>query len=164
MAEIDLPLPRLGETMEEGRIVTWLKQPGDRFRRGEILLEVETDKTVVEVPALQDGTMVEHLAAEADMIPVDAAIARIEVVGAIEAPAVQRPTTSPTPTLVGVAPAIARSASGDDLRASPRARRLARDRGVDLAALVGTGRNGRISGEDVLAVAAPQEQAPQLSI
>ena len=58
MAEIDLPLPRLGETMEEGRIVTWLKQPGDRFRRGEILLEVETDKTVVEVPALQDGVMV----------------------------------------------------------------------------------------------------------
>src|SRR5688572_29154418 len=55
MAEIDLPLPRLGETMEEGRIVAWLKQPGDRFKRGEILLEVETDKTVVEVPALQDG-------------------------------------------------------------------------------------------------------------
>ena len=60
---VDLPLPRLGETMEEGRIVAWLKQPGDKFRRGEILLEVETDKTVVEVPALQDGTMIEHLAA-----------------------------------------------------------------------------------------------------
>ena len=74
MAEIDLPLPRLGETMEEGRIVTWLKQPGERFKRGEILLEVETDKTVVEVPALQDGVMVRHLAVEADMIPVAASI------------------------------------------------------------------------------------------
>ena len=76
-----LTLPRLGETMEEGRIVTWLKRPGDHFKRGDILLEVETDKTVVEVPALQDGTMIEHLAAEADMIPVDAPIARIEVAG-----------------------------------------------------------------------------------
>ncbi|HNB27694.1 MAG TPA: acetoin dehydrogenase dihydrolipoyllysine-residue acetyltransferase subunit, partial [Alphaproteobacteria bacterium] len=47
MSVVTLPLPRLGETMEEGRIVGWLKQPGDRFKRGEILLEVETDKTVV---------------------------------------------------------------------------------------------------------------------
>jgi pyruvate dehydrogenase E2 component (dihydrolipoamide acetyltransferase) len=150
--------------MEEGRIVTWLKQPGDRFRRGEILLEVETDKTVVEVPALQDGTMVEHLAAEADMIPVDAPIARIEVAGAVEAPVAQKPVASPAPTMARAAPTFASPASGDDLRASPRARRLARDRGVDLAALAGTGRNGRISGEDVLAAGSAQDSAPQLSI
>ena len=86
MSVVDLPLPRLGETMEEGRIVTWLKQPGDAFKRGEILLEVETDKTVVEVPALQDGVMLEHLAFETDMIPIDAPIARIEVAGAKAAP------------------------------------------------------------------------------
>jgi pyruvate dehydrogenase E2 component (dihydrolipoamide acetyltransferase) len=150
--------------MEEGRIVTWLKQPGDRFRRGEILLEVETDKTVVEVPALQDGTMVEHLAAEADMIPVDAPIARIDVAGAVEAPAAPKPAASPSPTMARATPAFARATSGDDLRASPRARRLARDRGVDLAALTGTGRNGRISGEDVLAAGGAKEAAPQLSI
>src|SRR5688572_30490937 len=95
MAEIDLPLPRLGETMEEGRIVTWLKQPGDKFKRGEILLEVETDKTVVEVPALQDGVMVRHLAVEADMIPVDAPIARIEVAGAAAAPAAPKQAARP---------------------------------------------------------------------
>jgi pimeloyl-ACP methyl ester carboxylesterase len=156
MAEIDLPLPRLGETMEEGRIVTWLKQPGDRFKRGEILLEVETDKTVVEVPALQDGVMVRHLAVEADMIPVDAPIARIEVAGVAAAPAAPKQTAAPTPTASRPAPHVARSAGNGDLRASPRARRLARDRGVDLAALMGSGRNGRVSGDDVLAAGAPK--------
>jgi pimeloyl-ACP methyl ester carboxylesterase len=184
MAEIDLPLPRLGETMEEGRIVTWLKQPGDRFKRGDILLEVETDKTVVEVPALQDGVMVRHLAAEADMIPVDAPIARIEVAGLVERPAPQAPCPAdagrhspteagegwdggdgasarrdlrrreqpprrPSPNL-GEGEDLLAPATDSHLRASPRARRLARDRGVDLAALIGSGRNGRISGDDVL--------------
>jgi pimeloyl-ACP methyl ester carboxylesterase len=151
MAEIDLPLPRLGETMEEGRIVTWLKQPGDRFKRGEILLEVETDKTVVEVPALQDGVMVRHLAVEADMIPVDAPIARIETVGAVKAPTVSNqaaPLVAATPRSM---PQATPASADGGLRASPRARRLARDRGVDLATLVGSGRNGRISGDDVLA-------------
>ena len=107
MAEIDLPLPRLGETMEEGRIVTWLKQPGDKFKRGEILLEVETDKIVVEVPALQDGVMVRHLAAEADMIPVDAPIARIEIAGAAAAPAAPKQAAKPVATV----PTLAREAA-----------------------------------------------------
>jgi pimeloyl-ACP methyl ester carboxylesterase len=150
MAEIDLPLPRLGETMEEGRIVTWLKQPGDRFKRGEILLEVETDKTVVEVPALQDGVMVRHLAAEADMIQVDAPIARIEVAGAAAVPVASKQAARPAAAVPAPAQQAAPSSSNGGLRASPRARRLARDRGVDLAALIGSGRNGRISGDDVL--------------
>ena len=59
---IEMPLPRLGETMEEGRIGVILKKPGEAFRRGETLLEVESDKTTVEVPALQDGVIVEWLA------------------------------------------------------------------------------------------------------
>src|SRR5688572_7567077 len=159
MAEIDLPLPRLGETMEEGRIVTWLKQPGDRFRRGEILLEVETDKTVVEVPALQDGMMVRHLAAEADMIPVDAPIARIEIAGAAAASAAPKQAARPAAALPAAAPArqAAPSSGNGGLRASPRARRLARGRGVDLAALTGSGRNGRISGDDVLSARAAKD-------
>ncbi|MBA4096664.1 MAG: acetoin dehydrogenase dihydrolipoyllysine-residue acetyltransferase subunit [Rhodospirillum sp.] len=157
MAEVDLPLPRLGETMEEGRIVTWLKQPGDRFKRGEILLEVETDKTVVEVPALQDGVMVRHLAAEADMIPVDAPIARIEVASAPAASAAPKQAAKPVATVPAPAPQATPSPSNGGLRASPRARRLARDRGVDLAALTGSGRNGRISGDDVLATGATKD-------
>ena len=162
MSVVDLPLPRLGETMEEGRIVAWLKQPGDSFKRGEILLEVETDKTVVEVPALQDGVMLEHLAAEAEMIPVDAPIARIEVTGTKSAPAVS-PSSAPKPR--ATAPFRPQSAApisgGEGLRASPRARRLARDHRIPLANVRATGRNGRISGEDVLAaLVAPRAEAP----
>jgi pimeloyl-ACP methyl ester carboxylesterase len=150
--------------MEEGRVVVWLKQPGDKFKRGEILLEVETDKTVVEVPALQDGVMIEHLAAEADMIPVDAPIARIDVAGAIDAPATSKPAAAPAPATMKPAPSVARPSGDGGLRASPRARRLARDRGVDLAALTGTGRNGRISGDDVLAAGTAKEAGPQVAI
>ncbi len=164
MGIVSLPLPRLGETMEEGRIVAWLKRPGDAFKRGEILLEVETDKTVVEVPALQDGTMVEHLAAEADMIPVDAPIARIEVAGASEAPAAPKAAAPAAPAMARTTPSTAAPARNDGLRASPRARRLARDRGIDLSSLSGTGRNGRISGEDVLAAGAPRESAAAIAI
>ncbi len=156
MGVVTLPLPRLGETMEEGRIVGWLKQPGDRFKRGEILLEVETDKTVVEVPALQDGVMVEHLAFETQMIPVDGPIARIEVAGGKVAPAAPAATAK---TAAPASPARAAPARGlppetAGIRASPRARRLARDHAVPLAGLAGTGRGGRISGEDVLAAIA----------
>ena len=59
-----LTLPRLGETMETGRVVGWLKQPGEAFRRGETIVEIESDKTVVELPALADGRLLEVLAPE----------------------------------------------------------------------------------------------------
>jgi pimeloyl-ACP methyl ester carboxylesterase len=119
---------------------------------------VETDKTVVEVPALQDGIMLEHLAAEADMIPIDAPIARIEVAGAKAAAASSSPSQPKARAAAPRAPAAVSPAStGDGLRASPRARRLARDRGIPLNGIRATGRNGRISGEDVLAaLAAPR--------
>src|SRR5262245_6348355 len=149
MSVVNLPLPRLGETMDEGRIVAWLKQPGDAFKRGEILLEVETDKTVVEVPALQDGVMVEHLAVAADMIAVDTPIARIKVAGGKAAPSAA-PAAQPKAAAPQQRRQVATAAipAGDGLRASPRARRLARDHRISLADIRATGRGGRVSGED----------------
>src|SRR5262245_45420492 len=135
MSVVNLPLPRLGETMDEGRIVAWMKQPGDAFKRGDILLEVETDKTVVEVPALQDGVMVEHLAAEAEMIPVDTPIARIDVVGAKIAPAAATAASQPKAAATQRRQAALPVSTGDDLRASPRARRLARDHRIPLSGI-----------------------------
>ena len=73
-AEI-LRMPRLGETMEEGRLVAWTKRPGETFARGEVLAEVETDKTVVELPALADGRLVRTLVDAGDDVAVDAPIA-----------------------------------------------------------------------------------------
>jgi pyruvate dehydrogenase E2 component (dihydrolipoamide acetyltransferase) len=164
MSVVTLPLPRLGETMEEGRIVGWLKQPGDAFKRGEILLEVETDKTVVEVPALQDGVMVEHLAGADAMIPVDGPIAKIEVAGAAApAPKAAAPAAKPSAPIAQPRLTLSPLADISGIRASPRARRLARDRGVKLDTLSGTGRGGRISGEDVLAAQpAAQPATPSL--
>lgn len=77
MAEKELRLPRMGETMDEGSIGAWLKQPGEKFRRGEMLVEVESDKTYVEVPALEDGEMVRHLVSPGETVAVDRPIAVI---------------------------------------------------------------------------------------
>ena len=82
-----LTLPRLGETMESGRVVGWLKQPGENFLRGETIVEIETDKTVVELPALRDGLLIEVLAAEGSDIDVGAPLCRYRP----RQPARQRP-------------------------------------------------------------------------
>jgi len=153
---VEMPLPRLGETMEEGRIGLIVKQPGQAFRRGETLLEVESDKTTVEVPALQDGILVEWLVASDQMVPVETAIARIEIEGdAVVAMAARTPVRTASPP--AAAPAVRAPAfTASRPRASTAARAAARKRGIDLAALAGTGRNGRITGADLPAATPPR--------
>lgn len=151
-----LRMPRLGETMEEGRLVAWLKEPGESFVRGEVLAEVETDKTVVELPALADGRIVRALARPGDDVAVDAPIAEIEVTGGGP-----EPETLPSPEARGgggpsQAPGAAAATAGRPhdagvrVRATPLARRLARRHGVRLEALAGSGRRGRVEAADVL--------------
>ena len=77
MKEKIFSLPRMGETMEEGTVLTWFKSPGDSFKRGEVLLELETDKMVVEVPALEDGDLLEILASEQSTVEIGSALALI---------------------------------------------------------------------------------------
>jgi pimeloyl-ACP methyl ester carboxylesterase len=154
---IDMPLPRMGETMDEGRIGQWFKKPGDRFRRGETLLEVESDKTTVEVPALQDGILVECLVSPDQMVPVESAIARIEIEGEAVAE-VKKPASPAAAVTTAAAPAAERHvamAPGHRPRASTAARAAARRSGVDLALLSGTGRNGRITRADLEAARRP---------
>ena len=79
MSERILRMPRLGETMEEGKVVGWLVAPGDSFRRGDPILEIETDKTIAEFPALGDGRLDEILASAGDTLEVGAPIARIDI-------------------------------------------------------------------------------------
>lgn len=156
---IEMPLPRLGETMEEGRIGLIIKKPGEAFKRGETLLEVESDKTTVEVPALQDGILVEWLVASDQMVPVESAIARIEIEG--EAVAEAKSSAKPA---AAVAPAVSAGAgnvrhvplaNGLRPRASTAARAEARRRGIDLTSLSGSGRNGRITRADLARTARP---------
>ena len=160
---VEMPLPRLGETMDEGRIGIFAKQPGEKFRRGETLLEVESDKTTVEVPALQDGILIEWLVSSDDMVPVESAIARIEIEGdavaevkraAIEQPSSRRKPGPPEAPKLG--PGFRRDDGlGMRPRASTAARRAAQRSGADLSTIVGSGRNGRIMKTDLAAASRP---------
>lgn len=145
-------MPRLGETMEEGTLRTWLVKPGQAIKRGDVIAEVETDKTVVDMPALDAGTIDEILVAEGAVVPVGAPLARL--VGAEAGNAATPPASkAPVPAVPAAdsARSVARSALilADQVRASPAARAKAKERGVSLAAIAGTGVRGRVQGWDV---------------
>jgi pyruvate dehydrogenase E2 component (dihydrolipoyllysine-residue acetyltransferase) len=132
----EVVMPRLSDSMEEGTIVRWLKRDGEQVSAGEALAEVETDKATVTFDADAGGTL-EIVAAEGQTVPIGHLIARIG-----EAPAQQERDRNGRP------------------KASPLARRLARESGVELAQLTGTGPGGRIVKADVTAAAAPQAPQP----
>ncbi len=155
----EMTLPRLGETMETGRISAWLKQPGEPFRRGETLVEVESDKTVVEMPALADGVLSEILVQAGQDADVGAVLCRYED-GRTAAPATA-PPPAPVPKIDDISrdlapvPQAAKApgpvAQSGAVRATPLARNLARQGGVTLDGLAGSGRRGRIEAADVRA-------------
>lgn len=149
-----LAMPRLGETMEEGRISRWLKQPGDTFQRGEAILEIETDKTIAEFPALSDGRLVEILQPEGEMVGVDQPIAHIEdaQTGPLATLAAETPETMTSERIAEAQSDAASEPPADPFsrpRATPLARRLAGRHGIDIASLKGTGRRGRVEAADV---------------
>jgi len=171
-----LKMPRMGETMEEGKLVDWLVKPGEAFKRGQEILEVETDKTIVEFPALGDGTIVETLIEIGEMVSVGTPIARIDVGdgpdwtddGSSTDSAEEAPRAAPIPERIpepaeADAAAPPRLAPAGQVRATPLARRIARQHGIDLAALRGTGRRGRIERADVEAAAATPDDARQIA-
>lgn len=154
VTQVKLPMPRLGETMEQGTISNWLVKPGDDFARGDPLLELETDKTLVEYPALGSGKLIETLVEPGDVVDVGAPIAIIETpdvwdsvadAPVADAPIEEPPAVSTVPDTVISAPQV----KSDKLRATPLARRLARQGDVDLSTLIGTGRRGRVEARDV---------------
>lgn len=149
MGRVTLTLPRLGETMEEARVTAWLVAPGAAYRRGDVLMEVETDKTVVEVPAMADGVLVAQLVAEGETVALDQPFAEVEEAGAL-APAAGSAPTPKAEREAAAAPVAAVPVAGHaGLRASPAARAAARRGGVDLTLVQGTGRNGRVTAGDV---------------
>jgi pimeloyl-ACP methyl ester carboxylesterase len=155
MVEKELRLPRMGETMNEGTILAWLKQPGEQFRRGDTLLEVESDKTNVEIPALEDGKIVRHLASAGEKVAVDHPIAVVQTFGssspgsksAESQPILQKKVVPEPKTQSNESRPVPVDAA--KIRASPAARRTARELGVNLAEINGTGPRGRVTGTDV---------------
>lgn len=140
-----LSMPRLGETMEEGVIVQWLVAEGASYGRGDAILEIETDKTVAEVPALYEGRLIRILAQPGERITVGHPIAEVD--GQVEVVVVAVPVAAPAAI---AAPTVPVAHRGDGrLRATPLARRIARQKGVALETLQGSGRRGRIERADV---------------
>ena len=161
-------LPKLGLTMDEGRLVAWLKKEGDHVDAGEALFEVETDKATMEVESPVAGYVRRLLAAGGDDIPVTAVIALIsttadepiagEPIGMATPEAVAAPTPEPERPQAPAAATVPSEAASDRVVASPAARKRAAELGVDLA-LVRAARGGRISIEDVEAAGAVGEAA-----
>ena len=186
----DVKLPRLGQGMESGVIVRWLKSEGEPVAKGEPLYELDTDKVTQEVESELDGVLTKIVVPEGD-VEVGATVAVIESDGASPAPAeaqaeapseapaedspadgAEAPAPAPEPAPAAAPPAAdggAAPAAPARLKASPLARRMARERGVDLASLQGTGPEGRILADDVeraasgaAAPAAPSTAPPAL--
>lgn len=140
-----LTMPRLGETMEEGTIGQWLVAEGAAYARGDAILEIETDKTAAEVPALSAGRLLRILVQPGERIAVGQPIAEIE--GEVEAAPVAAAAAVQVVAQLVAKPA---PALGDArLRATPLARRVARQKGIALGSLTGSGRRGRIERADV---------------
>ena len=156
-------MPQLGYDMREGTIVRWLKEEGEDVTRGEIIAEIETDKAVVEFSPTTGGVLRRIVAGAGDIVPVGQLIAVIgdadealpdELVAPtspVAAAAAVPATPAPAPTPVAESPP---AVPEGEVRASPIARRLAREKGVNLANLTGSGPGGRIVEADVLAAAA----------
>ena len=176
-----ITMPQLGETVTEGTVAQWLKKPGDTIDKYEAFVEVSTDKVNAEVPSPVSGVLREIIVKEGETVPIGAAMAIIDEVGAATAdaavqvpgpPVVASEPIAATSAAISVAPISASpaprngasstaarngSANGNTAeslrRVSPAVRRLAREHRIELSALHGTGQNGRITANDVLAAA-----------
>lgn len=151
-------MPQLGLTMEEGTIGKWIKQEGDKVNVGEVLVEITTDKLSSEIESEVEGVLLKIVAQEGEDIPVKGVIAIIgeegEKVDTPQAPkAVEEPKAEEAPKSIE-APKSASVTETGRIKASPLAKKIALDLGVDLTKVTGTGPNGRIVQKDVLAAEA----------
>jgi len=161
----DVIMPMLGMAQETGKVLRWLKQDGETVRKGEPLLEVETDKVTVEIEAPADGTLAGVRVAEGTEVPVGEVIALVLA----EGEAVPTPTADTEPRVVREVEAIAAApvtippTRKRGRLASPKARKLAQERGIDLDSLTGSGPNGAIVAADIQAPAPPAFKQAEVS-
>jgi pyruvate dehydrogenase E2 component (dihydrolipoamide acetyltransferase) len=168
---IEIKMPALSPTMEEGTLAKWLIKAGDTVKSGDLMAEIETDKATMEFEAVDEGTITEIVVPEGtDNVKVGQVIAILAIEGEdasaakaspkaepakAEAPKAEAaPAPAPAPAAAAApaatpAPSPAPAASGDRVKASPLARRIAAEKGVDIASVTGSGPNGRIVRADV---------------
>lgn len=153
---VEIVMPKLGLTMTEGLIVEWRKKEGDPIKKGDILFVLETEKVTYEVEAPEDGTIGKILVKEQETVPVGAIVAYLLKPGESAAAITATPAAAPKAEAAAPAPAAASAAAaapaapaGGRVKASPLARKVAREYGIDLAAVAGTGPGGRVLRQDV---------------
>jgi pyruvate dehydrogenase E2 component (dihydrolipoamide acetyltransferase) len=158
---VNIEMPKLSDTMTEGTLIKWHKQIGDTVEIGDILAEVETDKATMEMEAFDDGVITDILIKEGEKANIGSVLAVLDGDSSGEAPAPEAEapaaepatpsqTSDPAPAAATTTPSTPAS-SGERIKASPLARKIAAEKGVDLSGITGTGPAGRIVKKDVLA-------------
>jgi len=151
MAIIEVKVPQLSESVAEATLLDWHKKEGEKVARDENLIDIETDKVVLELPAPADGVLVKIMKKAREAVGSGDVIAQIDTeakAAAAAAPAAPKPAAAPPPAAKAAAPVM------------PSAQKLAAERGIDTSRVQGTGRDGRVTKGDVLEAARPQA-APQ---
>jgi len=148
---IDIKAPTFPESVADGTVATWHKQPGEAVKRDELLVDIETDKVVMEVLAEADGVLAEIVMKEGDTVLSGELLGRLGDAGA---------TAAPVPTVAAAsAPPVAQAASEAAIL-SPAARKLAEEGGIDPNSIAGTGKGGRVTKEDAAAAVEAKKSAP----
>jgi len=172
---VDIVMPQMGESIFEGTITKWLKKPGDKVERDEPLFEISTDKVDAEIPSPSAGVLKEIKVGEGQTVPIQTVVGVIDAAGSAaaapaqipapakapvsapaKAPAAAAPASTLAPQPAPAAPAVVPPApqDGGRIHSSPLVRRLAKEHGIDLSTVPGTGAGGRISKQDIEAVIA----------
>ncbi|MBE7926547.1 2-oxoglutarate dehydrogenase complex dihydrolipoyllysine-residue succinyltransferase [Pseudomonas saudiphocaensis] len=150
---IEIKAPQFPESVADGTVATWHKQPGEAVKRDELIVDIETDKVVMEVLAEADGVLTEILKNEGDTVLSG------ELLGKLEAGATATATAAPA-AAPSAAPEAAPAAAADDAILAPAARKLAEENGIDPNSVKGTGKDGRVTKEDVVAAIEAKKSAP----
>ena len=189
---IEIKMPRLSDTMEQGTIVKWSVKPGQKVAAGDVIADIETDKATMELQTFEEGTVGELVVAEGQQVPIGTVIMTLAGADETPAPAKGAPSASsgsglpaakqvaapiaptarpltPTATATATTPTLAGAESnghppshrGERVFASPLARKIAGESGVDLGVLTGTGPAGRIVRKDVEAAMAESSARPK---
>jgi pyruvate dehydrogenase E2 component (dihydrolipoamide acetyltransferase) len=158
-----ITMPKLSDTMLEGTLIKWHKKAGDKISVGDVIADVETDKATMEMEAFDDGTITDILIPEGGVVKVGEPIANLE--GGKKSAVKSNPTATPAASAPAVSaptagkPKTTTSTDGSRIKASPLAKKIALERGVDLSGVQGTGPGGRIVAADVPATASAQARS-----
>ena len=151
---IEIKAPTFPESVADGTVATWHKKPGEAVKRDELIVDIETDKVVIEVLAEADGVVAEIVKNEGDTVLSN------EVLGTLTEGGAAAPAAAPAQAASAPAQAAAAAADGDDQLLSPAARKIAEENGIDPNSLSGSGKGGRVTKEDAVAAVEAKKNAP----